>query len=47
VEEFAATARQDGIAFQASTYQDVIVRLAHSESGKHQSYVDYMVERYL
>jgi hypothetical protein len=47
VEEFAATAREDGVAFQATTYQDVIVRLARGERANHQSYIDYMVERYL
>lgn len=47
VEEFRGLAATDGVTFQATTYQDVILRLAKSETEQHRAYVDYLAERYL
>jgi hypothetical protein len=46
IEEFRADANADGLSFQATTYQEVIVRLAR-EPEKHRLYVDHLAERYL
>lgn len=46
IEEFAAIAMGDGITFQSWTYQQVIARLAVNQRDAHQSYVDYLTERY-
>ena len=47
VERFKTEASRDGLAFQATTYQDVITKLARTQRENHTSYVDYLAERYL
>jgi hypothetical protein len=47
IDEFAASARQDGVTFQSRTYQDVILSLARNQRERHTAIVDYLVERYL
>ena len=47
VEAFQAEARTDRLAFQVTTYQDVIAKLARQQREQHTPYVDYLTERYL
>jgi hypothetical protein len=47
IDDFRAVAATDGVRFQATTYQDVILRLARGERDEHRNYVDYLAERYL
>lgn len=42
VEMLQASARSDGLAFQATTYQDVITKLARAQRREHAAYVDYL-----
>lgn len=46
VKEFADVVRKDGVVFNETTYQDVIVRLAKYREG-HTEYVKYITNRYL
>jgi len=47
VEEFAKTAKLDGIKFHAKTYQELFVTLSHQLREEHPVYVRYLTERYL
>jgi hypothetical protein len=47
IENFRALAASDGVHFQGTTYQDVIMGLAKAVREEHRDYVDYLVERYL
>jgi hypothetical protein len=47
IEGFAEVARADGVRFQSTTYQDVIVRLARNERDRHRDYINYLAARYL
>jgi hypothetical protein len=46
VEEFADIVRSDGVLFHATTYQELIVRLAQYRQ-QHTEYVTYLTNRYL
>jgi len=44
---FTRVALQDGVDFEALTYQELALRLAKTERSSHGVYVDYLCERYL
>jgi len=46
VQNFSGTVRSDGILFHATTYQELIIRLAEHRQ-QHTEYVRYITERYL
>lgn len=47
VQRFSQCVRQDGVHFQATTCQEVILNLAGQNRNNHGDCVDYLVERYL
>ena len=47
VGEFLKTARADGIAVSAMSYQELIIRLAREYRSVHKEYIEYITGRYL
>jgi len=46
-QRFSEVVRQDGVNFQTTTCQEIILNLAEQCRKDHTAYVDYLVERYL
>jgi len=47
LERFTEIVQRDGIAFQANTYQEILLNLAERQQQTHPKYIDYIVDRYL
>jgi hypothetical protein len=47
IDEFLVTAKSDGIAIHALSYQELIVRLASEYRVSHKEYIEYITSRYL
>ena len=47
IEKFAEAAREDNIAFQSLTYQELILNLAEKHHQAHKAYIEYISDRYL
>lgn len=47
IERFRKIMEEDGIKFQAITYQELILEISRLSRSEHQDYVNYITERYL
>jgi hypothetical protein len=49
IRRFSEIVKEDGIIFQAITWQELIIHLAekHKDEKEHRDYINYLVERYL